>query len=221
MASPCSAPASGLAADRQVWQARSMRQVILALLLTLAATSVVHADGEIDKRLTPFDKDRLARFDATLAEALAKRARAAAGRTWRCWSRFLRERPCRWRRASIRWVTGNAAPSRQAAACRWWSMAGSSAGSRTMVLAGCSKNSQAPNARLDGFTRCPITRLAYLGAGYVAGDKPRSIRGGRPGKPGGNRGAPREGPDHPPVPRAPVSSRNWTFWCWSAEQATA
>jgi hypothetical protein len=49
-----------------------MRQITLALLIFLGAISIARADGELDKRITPFDKDRLARFDATLQEAMAQ-----------------------------------------------------------------------------------------------------------------------------------------------------
>jgi hypothetical protein len=49
-----------------------MGQILVILLLVWASASFAHADGELDRRLTAFDKDRLARFDATLAEALAE-----------------------------------------------------------------------------------------------------------------------------------------------------
>jgi len=62
----------GLAAKKQVWQAAPMRNLLVTLLLLLAVSAPAHADGVLDSRLTPFDKQRLADFDATLKETLAE-----------------------------------------------------------------------------------------------------------------------------------------------------
>jgi len=56
-----------------------MKSIFLAILIVLAGASLVHADGTLDKRLTTFDKDRLTRLDAIMAEALAE-ARAGGSR---------------------------------------------------------------------------------------------------------------------------------------------
>ncbi len=49
-----------------------MKSILIALFLAFAGASLAHADGTLDQRLTAFDKDRLARFDAIMAEALAE-----------------------------------------------------------------------------------------------------------------------------------------------------
>ena len=49
-----------------------MRKFIFAMLALFAAASIAHADGELETLLTPLDKDRLARFEAISAEALAE-----------------------------------------------------------------------------------------------------------------------------------------------------
>ncbi|MCA3573475.1 MAG: DUF4893 domain-containing protein [Aestuariivirga sp.] len=49
-----------------------MKRLVFALLLAVAAIPAARADGEMDKRLTASDKDRLARFDTVMAEALGE-----------------------------------------------------------------------------------------------------------------------------------------------------
>ena len=49
-----------------------MTRMLLALLLLLAGVPMVHAGGVLDQRMTASDKDRLARFDAIMTEALAE-----------------------------------------------------------------------------------------------------------------------------------------------------
>jgi len=57
-----------------------MKRMLLTLLLLLAGSPLVHADGTLDTRISAFDKDRLARFDAIMTEALADaRAGGSAG----------------------------------------------------------------------------------------------------------------------------------------------
>lgn len=56
-----------------------MRKILFSLLALGAATTVSLADGVLDKRLTPFDKERLAKLDATVASALAE-ARAGGSK---------------------------------------------------------------------------------------------------------------------------------------------
>lgn len=54
-----------------------MKRLAFALLLAVAAIPAAKADGEMDKRLTAADKDRLARFETVMAEALGE-AKAGA-----------------------------------------------------------------------------------------------------------------------------------------------
>ena len=49
-----------------------MRKILFSLLFTLSLASPAIADGELDKLLSAFDKDRLANFEKTEAEALAE-----------------------------------------------------------------------------------------------------------------------------------------------------
>ena len=49
-----------------------MRTLVFALLALLATVPIAHADGELDRRLSPPDKQRLAGFEATLTAALAE-----------------------------------------------------------------------------------------------------------------------------------------------------
>ena len=56
-----------------------MKSILIALFIAFTGSALAHADGALDKRLTAFDKDRLARFDAITAEALTE-ARAGGSR---------------------------------------------------------------------------------------------------------------------------------------------
>lgn len=49
-----------------------MRRLLWMVLAGIAGLSIARADGALDRLLTAFDKDRLARFDPILAEALAE-----------------------------------------------------------------------------------------------------------------------------------------------------
>mgnify|MGYP000630652568 CR=1 FL=1 len=48
-----------------------MRKILFSLLALAAATSIASADGALDKRLTPFDKERLAKVEETVAAVRA------------------------------------------------------------------------------------------------------------------------------------------------------
>lgn len=49
-----------------------MLKILFSLLALTAVTALAHADGTLDKRLTPFDKERLASLDTTMTAALAE-----------------------------------------------------------------------------------------------------------------------------------------------------
>jgi len=53
-----------------------MRKTLL-VLATFLLSATAHADGELDKILTQFDKDRLANFEKTRSEALSEGLRGA------------------------------------------------------------------------------------------------------------------------------------------------
>lgn len=56
-----------------------MRKILFSLFALAVAAAVAKADGILDKRLTSFDKDRLATVDATVNTALAE-ARAGGSK---------------------------------------------------------------------------------------------------------------------------------------------
>lgn len=49
-----------------------MRKTLFSLLFTVSLVAPCNADGVLDKLLSPFDRDRLANFEKTEAEALAE-----------------------------------------------------------------------------------------------------------------------------------------------------
>ena len=150
-----------------------MRKILFSLLAMTAATSIASADGVLDKRLTPFDKERLAKVEATMASALAE-ARAGgtaedvavldaalAGTalplaegydpngTWKC-------------------RTIKAGGTLPLTVYPWFACRISEDG------AGWQLEKLTGSQRTKGlFYTLSATRLAYLGAGYVNGEKPR------------------------------------------------
>ncbi len=151
-----------------------MQKIVLALLLALSSAAIAHADGEMDGKLTPFDKDRLARFDATAGEALAdaKAGGAAAdvavldaalaGTALPLAEGFdpLGDWKCR---------TIKAGKSLPLVVYPWFRcrISDDGAGWTLQKLSG----SQRTKGR---FYTLSDTRLAYLGAGSVNGDPPRN-----------------------------------------------
>lgn len=151
-----------------------MRKIVSSLLALAALTSLALADGVLDKRLTPFDKERLAKLDATLASALAE-ARAGGTKediaildaalagtplplaegydpngTWKCRTIKAGRSPAL---VVYPWFT-----------CR---ISEDGTGWQFEKLTG--------SQRTRGtFYTLSASRLAYLGAGYVNGEKPRS-----------------------------------------------
>ena len=150
-----------------------MRKILFSLLALTAATSIANADGALDKRLTPFDKERLANIDTTVASALAE-ARAGGTKediatldaavsgtplplaegydpngTWKC-------------------RTIKAGGTLPLTVYPWFACRISEDG------AGWQMEKLTGSQRTKGmFYTLSATRLAYLGAGYVTGEKPR------------------------------------------------
>ena len=151
-----------------------MRKILFSLLALITATSIAHADGVLDKRLTPFDKARLAKLDATVTEALAE-ARAGGSKedvgildaalsgtalplaegydpngSWKC--RTIK--------------AGGTLPLTVYPwfACR---ISEDGAGWQFEKLTGSQRTR-------GSFYTLSATRLAYLGAGYVTGEKPKA-----------------------------------------------
>jgi hypothetical protein len=150
-----------------------MRRIILALLLALAMPSLVHADGEMDKRLTPSDKQRLAGFDATLQEALAEAKAGGAPEDVKLLDAALSGTPLPlaegydpagdWRCRTIKAGGGLPLVVYGWFKCR---ISDDGAGWKLEKLTG----SQRTTGR---FYTISATRLAYLGAGHYADEKPR------------------------------------------------
>jgi hypothetical protein len=151
-----------------------MKSIFLAILIVLAGASLVHADGTLDKRLTTFDKDRLARLDAIMAEALAE-ARAGGSRE-----------DVQTLEAAL---SGSALPLAEGfdPTGDWRCRTIKAGGSLPLTVYGwfkCRISDDGAGWMLEKLTGSQRTkgmfytlsanRLAYAGAGYVADEKPRS-----------------------------------------------
>jgi hypothetical protein len=151
-----------------------MRFLLTALIFFLAGATLAHADGELDRRLTPADRDRLARFDASLAEALGE-ARAGgsiadrsvleavlAGQPLPLGEGYDPTGP--WRCRTLKLGGGLPLTIYGWFKCR---IRDDGAGWMLEKLTG----SQRTQGR---FYTLSATRLAYVGAGHVASDAPRA-----------------------------------------------
>jgi len=150
-----------------------MKPVFLALLVMLAASLPGRADGELDKRLTAFDKDRLARFETIMAEALAEARAGGAPEDVRLLEDALTGTPLPleggfnptgdWKCRTLK--AGGGLPL---VAYGWFKCRISDDGAGWMLrkLTG--------SQRTKGmFYTLSATRLAYVGAGYVVHETPR------------------------------------------------
>jgi hypothetical protein len=151
-----------------------MRNLIIAWLALLAWTTAAFADGELDSRMTAFDRDRLARLDAVMAEALAEARAGGAEQDVATLDAALKGTPMplaegyapegAWRCRTIK--AGGTLPL---TVYPWFKCRISDDGAGWMLekLTG----SQRTKGR---FYTLSATRLAYLGAGFVADEKPRN-----------------------------------------------
>lgn len=150
-----------------------MKTIFTALFLTLAASTAALADGALDKRLTAFDKDRLARFDATLTEALGEARAGGAAEDLKLLDEALAGKPLAlaegfdptgdWKCRTMK--LGGTLPL---TVYGWFKCRISDDGSGWMLekLTG--------SQRTKGmFYTLSANRLAYAGAGFVADEKPR------------------------------------------------
>ena len=157
----------------EFWQFLTMRKILFSLLALTAATSIANADGVLDKRLTPFDKERLAKVEETVALALAE---ARAGGT---------QEDVTILDAAL---AGNALPLAEGYAPNgtWKCRTIKAGGTLPLTVypwfacrisedgAGWQMEKLTGSQRTKGmFYTLSATRLAYLGAGYVTGEKPR------------------------------------------------
>lgn len=151
-----------------------MRKILFILLALVSATTLSHADGTIDKRLTPFDKERLAKFDATVASALAEARAGGSKEDVAILDAALAGTPLpidgaydangNWKCRTIK--AGGTLPLTVYPwfACR---ISEDGAGWQLEKLTGSQRTK-------GSFYTLSATRLAYLGAGYVNGEKPRA-----------------------------------------------
>lgn len=151
-----------------------MRKILFSLFALVTATTIAQADGMLDKRLTPFDKERLAKLDATVTSALAEARAGGSKEDLAILDAALAGKPLplegdydptgTWKCRTIK--VGGSLPLTVYPwfACR---ISDDGAGWQLEKLTG--------SQRTKGmFYTLSATRLAYLGAGYVNGEKPRS-----------------------------------------------
>lgn len=150
-----------------------MRKILFSLLALVTAVSIAHADGMLDKRLTPSDRERLAKFDATVTTALAEARAGGSREDVAILDAALAGTPLplaegydptgAWKCRTIK--AGGTLPLTVYPwfACR---IGEDGAGWQLEKLTG--------SQRTKGmFYTLSATRLAYLGAGFVAGEPPR------------------------------------------------
>ena len=150
-----------------------MKPLLLALLLLLAGAHLVKADGVLDKRITAFDKDRLARFDAIMTEALAEARAGGSAEDVKLLEDALAGTPLPlaegfdptgdWKCRTLK--AGGGVPL---VAYGWFKCRISDDGSGWMLqkLTGSQRTAGL-------FYTLSATRLAYLGAGHYADEKAR------------------------------------------------
>lgn len=151
-----------------------MRHITIAVFLFLGAVSIAHADGALDKRLTPFDRDRLARFEATFGDAVAEATAGGSKEDVAILNAALAGAPLplaegfdptgNWNCRTIK--AGGMLPL---VVYGWFKCRISDDGAGWMLekLTG----SQRTTGRVYTLS---ATRLAYLGAGHVQGEAPRA-----------------------------------------------
>jgi len=150
-----------------------MRKILFTLLALATVSSIAHADGVLDKRLTPFDKERLAKVDVRVMAALAEARAGGSKEDLAILDAALAGTPLplaegydpkgNWKCRTIK--AGGTLPLTVYPwfACR---ISEDGAGWQLEKLTG--------SQRTKGmFYTLSATRLAYLGAGYVNGEKPR------------------------------------------------
>ena len=151
-----------------------MRTFLATLLLLLAVSAPAHADGVLDSRLTPFDKQRLADFDATLKEALAEARTGGSPEDVKLLDEALAGEPLPlaegydaegdWRCRTIKAGGDPALVVYGWFKCR---ISDDGAGWKLEKLTGSQRSS-------GRFYTLSATRLAYLGAGHYHDERPRN-----------------------------------------------
>lgn len=165
-----------LAQGCNLWQAKAMKKVILALLALVAATSFAgfaRADGEIIWIITVGDDLKLQKFDATFKEAIAAAKAGGSPADVKELEAALAGKPLsidngpdpagEWRCRTIK--AGGEVPL---AVYGWFKCRFSDDGTGWIM------EKTTGSQRTKGkFYTASDTRLTYLGGGYVAGEEPR------------------------------------------------
>ncbi len=150
-----------------------MRKILFTLLALATVSSIAHADGVLDKRLTPFDKERLAKVDVNVMAALAEARAGGSKEDLAILDAALAGTPLplaegydpkgNWKCRTIK--AGGTLPL---TVYPWFACRISEDG------AGWQLEKRTGSQRTKGmFYTLSATRLAYLGAGYVNGETPR------------------------------------------------
>ena len=151
-----------------------MRKILFTVMALVATATLARADGVLDKRLTPFDKERLAAVDTTVAAALAEARAGGAPEDVAILDAALAGTPLPldgaydpngdWKCRTIK--AGGTLPLTVYPwfACR---ISEDGAGWQLEKLTGSQRTK-------GSFYTLSATRLAYLGAFYVNGEKPGS-----------------------------------------------
>lgn len=145
---------------------------LLPFVALSALTSAAIADGAIESRITSFDRDRMARFDAIRDEALAEARAGGSAEDIATLDAALSGTPLplvegfdmvgNWRCRTIK--AGGTLPL---TVYPWFKCRVSDDG------AGWTLEKLTGSQRTKGvFYMLSVSRLAYLGAGFVAGEKP-------------------------------------------------
>ncbi len=151
-----------------------MRKILFSLLALASAASFANADGVLDKRLTPFDKERLTKVDETVASALAEARRGGTAEDVAILDAALAGPPLPFAEgydASGNWKcrTIKAGGTLPLTIYPWFAcrISDDGAGWQLEKLTGSQRTTGA-------FYTLSDTRLAYLGVFYVNGETPGS-----------------------------------------------
>lgn len=147
------------------------RQILLATAM-LASAATAHADGVVQKLITPADKARLEKYDATRKDALAE-AKGGLAREVAILDSIVAKKPVAFSdfdmTGSWQCRTIKAGGISDLVVYDWFKCKVSDDGSGWMLEK--TSGSQRTKGR---FYTDSDTRLIYLGSGYVAGEKPKS-----------------------------------------------
>ena len=163
----------GLAASPAIWQKTGMRNIVFTALFLVIGAAAAVADGVLDTKISVADKKRLADFDVSMAEALAEARAGGAAADKAVLEDVLAGKPLplgegfdatgNWRCRTLK--AGGTLPL---TVYPWFKCRISDDGAGWML----EKLNGSQRTR-GFFYTVSGDRLAYLGAGYVAGENPR------------------------------------------------